>query len=423
MNWIRRVRLDTYECPQGLKPRVFHSIRNGAAKAAPFQNQAGLKVAARIALATVLVLAPVSAARAQTPESGPQPVLPSAPAQPKEKSQSAQPPQQKPAPIERRSAKPGAGSLDPVAGPMGAKAGASAQDGEQQPVNRGGPVGTIHVKSRLVNVALNVVDAHGAPVGGFEKSDFRLFEDGQEQKIAVFEREATSPLSIVLAIDTSETVMTSERLEREAAKHFVRAILRQQDELDLMQFADDVREIVPFTNQAKRVEQGLSALQQGDETALYNAVYLASERLAGTSQLAGRRRVLVVISDGGDYVENGVNYEEAIAEAQRADAMIYTIIMVPIEADAGRNTGGEHALIQMAEDTGGKYYYVVDPKDLEPAFQHVSDDLRTQYLLGYYAPERNDANFRRIRVTLSDGKGRDGDQLRYRTGYFPEMTK
>ena len=108
-------------------------------------------------------------------------------------------------------------------------------------------------------MALNVVDAKGSPVGGFEKSDFRLFEDGKEQKIAVFEREATSPLSIVLAIDTSETVMTSERLEREAAKHFVTAILRQQDELDLIDFADTVREVVPFTNQTKRVEQGLRA--------------------------------------------------------------------------------------------------------------------------------------------------------------------
>jgi Ca-activated chloride channel family protein len=271
-----------------------------------------------------------------------------------------------------------------------------------------------------VNVAVNAVDAHGSPVGGLERSDFRLFEDGQEQRIAVFEKEATSPLSIVLAIDTSGTVETSARLEREAAKHFVQAILRQQDELDLMDFADEVREVVPFTNEAKRVEQGLGNLEQGDETALYNAVYLASDRLAGTAQTAGRRRVLVVISDGGDYVEHGVKYEEAIAEAQRADAMIYTIIMVPIAADAGRNTAGEHALIQMSEDTGGKYYYVKDPKELEPAFQHVSDDLRTQYLLGYYAPERSSAAFRRIKVELTAGAGHAGDQLRYRTGYFPD---
>jgi Ca-activated chloride channel family protein len=269
-------------------------------------------------------------------------------------------------------------------------------------------------------VALTVVDAHGAPVGGFEKRDFQLFEDGKPQTVAVFERDAVSPLSIVLAIDASETVLTSERLEREAAKHFVRAILRPQDELDLMDFADTVREIVPFTNQAKRIEQGLGDLQHGDETALYNAIYLASERLGSTSPAANRRRVLVIISDGGDSVK-GTRYEEAIEQAQRAGAMIYSIIIVPIAADAGRNTGGEHALIQMSEDTGGKYYYVVDPSDLEPAFRHVSDDLRTQYLLGYYAPERGgDSSFRRIKVKMTDAKLGETYSLRYRTGYYAD---
>ena len=105
---------------------------------------------------------------------------------------------------------------------------------------------------------------------------------------------------------------------------------------------------------------------------------------AETRQDAGRRRVLVLITDGVDTKDT--RYEQALEQAQRAGAMIYSLIIVPVEADAGRNTGGEHALIQMSEDTGGKYYYVEDPKDLEPAFARVSDDLRTQYVLGYYAP-------------------------------------
>ena len=109
-----------------------------------------------------------------------------------------------------------------------------------------------------MNVALNVVDAKGFPVGGLGREDFEIFEDGKAQKIAVFEREATTPLSIVLAIDASESVMTSERLEKEAAKHFVNALLREQDELDLMEFSDVVREVVPFTNQKKRIETGLT---------------------------------------------------------------------------------------------------------------------------------------------------------------------
>jgi Ca-activated chloride channel family protein len=354
-----------------------------------------------------------AAVRAQETQAEPAPVIPAAPAQ-------TQPDTQKTAaPVERRASRPTASSPQPVAGPL--TGAAATQAAGAQPAGTERNAGTIRVETRLVNVALNVVEAHGTPVGGFEKKDFELFEDGKPQPIAVFEREATSPLSIVLAIDVSETVMTSERLEKEAAKHFVQAILREQDELDVMEFADTVREMVPFTNQEKRIEQALGQLVQGDETALYNAIYLASDRLATTSQAAGRRRVLVVISDGGDSIEHGEKFEQAVEEAQRADTMIYSIIIVPVYADAGRNTGGEHALIQMSEDTGGKYYYVVDPSDLEPAFRHVSDDLRTQYLLGYYSQDKSDdKSFRRIRVKLTEGAGRDALSLRYRTGYFPD---
>jgi Ca-activated chloride channel homolog len=283
-----------------------------------------------------------------------------------------------------------------------------------------GGVPTIRVDTRLVNVALSVADAKGAPVGGLEKDDFEVLEDGQVQKIAVFERETTTPLSIVLAIDTSETVLTSERLEKESAKHFVNAMLREQDELDLMEFSDVVREVVPFTNSKKQIERGINEIQRGDATALYDAIYLASKQLAGTSAANGRRRVVVLITDGGDTVK-GSKYMQALEEAQRAGAMVYSIIMVPINADAGRNTGGEHALIQLAEDTGGKYYYVVDPKDLEPAFAHLSDDLRTQYLLGYYSPKRGaDTSFRAIKVRMTDASLKGNYDLRYRTGYYAD---
>jgi len=77
-------------------------------------------------------------------------------------------------------------------------------------------------------------------------------------------------------------------------------------------------------------------------------------------------------------------------------------------------------MIQMSEDTGGKYYYVEDPRDLEPAFQHVSEDLRTQYLLGYYSPDSGDGAFRRIRVKLTDPAAAEKYSLRYRTGYYAD---
>jgi Ca-activated chloride channel homolog len=375
-----------------------------------------MKAAAAL-LVTALFFAPGRLQSwAQETQAEPNPTLP-APAKPNSQPSGTQ---KTTAPVERRTPHPNATSVEPVAGPLTKSGAAQASGQTAEPVNRGGDVATIRVRTRLVNVALNVVDAKGSPVGGFEKKDFQLFEDGKAQTIAVFEREATSPLSIVLAIDSSETVMTSDRLERQAAKHFVHAILREQDELDLMDFADTVREIVPFTNQTRRIEQGLGEMQHGQETALYNAVYLASQKLGSTSPAANQRRVLVIISDGGDSVQ-GQRYEQAVEEAQRAGAMIYSIIIVPIASDAGRNTGGEHALIQMSEDTGGKYYYVEDPSDLEPAFRHVSDDLRTQYMLGYYAPDRGgDNSFRRIRVSLTDGAGRESYSLRYRTGYYAD---
>ena len=280
-------------------------------------------------------------------------------------------------------------------------------------------VPTIRVETRLVNVAVNVVDKTGAPVGGLQKDDFEILEDGKTQKIAYFERESTTPLSIVLAIDGSESVLRNERLEKNAAKHFVNALLREQDELDLMDFSDSVREIVPFTNSKKRIENGLNEIQRGDATALFDAIYLASDRLAETKTDAGRRRVVVLITDGEDTAKR-TRYGQALEQAQRAGAMIYSIIIVPIAADAGRSTGGEHALIQLAQDTGGKYYYVEDPRDLEPAFARVSDDLRTQYVIGYYAPqkEKGGTAFRSIRVRMKDPALKEKYELRYRGGYY-----
>jgi Ca-activated chloride channel homolog len=324
------------------------------------------------------------------------------------------------APIERRPPPPPAGAQAPKDedNVQDVPAGKPQQGGASGSPQGGFP--TIKVETRLVNVALNVMDDKGSPVGGLGREDFAIFEDGKPQKVAVFERETTTPLSIVLAIDTSESVMTSERLEKEAAKHFVNALLRDQDELELMAFSDVVQEVVPFTNQKKRIETGINQVQRGEATAVFDAVYLASDRLAATSGAAGRRRVVVLITDGGDTVK-GARYSQAMEQAQRAGAMIYSIIIVPIYADAGRNTAGEHALIQMARDTGGKYYYVLDPKDLEPAFRHVSDDLRTQYLLGYYAPRRGkDDSYRTIKVGMTDAALQGKYDLRYRAGYYAD---
>ena len=296
----------------------------------------------------------------------------------------------------------------------------------QAPIERRPPkpldnLPTLELSSRLVSVAVNAVDANGAPVGGLNKSDFRLLEDGKEQNLQFFEKESATPLSIVLAIDGSQSLARNERLAKEAAKRFVQSLLRDQDELEVLEFADAVTEIVPFTNDKKKIEDGLGSLIPGDATAMYDAVYLASQQLGKTNPANGRRRVLVLITDGGDTV-HGTHYDQALEQAQRAGVMIYSLVVIPIYADAGRNTGGEHALIQLSNDTGGKYFYVEDKSDLAPAYAKVSEDLRTQYVLGYYAPAPTVQNrkdgYRALKVEVSDPQAKPNVVLRYRSGYY-----
>jgi Ca-activated chloride channel family protein len=126
---------------------------------------------------------------------------------------------------------------------------------------------------------------------------------------------------------------------------------------------------------------------------------------------------MVIITDGGDTMSS-TSYHESLRAAQQAEATVYSIIMVPIEASAGRDLGGEHALIQLSHDTGGKYFYADTLPRLERAFQQISDELRTQYLLAYYPVRRLTASdFRTIKVELK-GPATDGLKARHRTGYY-----
>lgn len=272
-----------------------------------------------------------------------------------------------------------------------------------------------HVNVRLVNVFLNVTDPAGAPVGGLAQEDFALSEDGVPQKIAFFERETDMPLSIVLAIDTSGSVRKDLDIERHAAHDFIHALLRPVDRLDLIDFNSDVREVVPYTADVRRIDSGLDNLSTGPATALYDAIYLSAQSLATRRG----RKVLLLISDGGNTVK-GVNYPEALDQAIRAEAMVYSLIDLPILNDAGRDTGGEHALMTLSEQTGGKYYYA-EFGDITRAFQKVSEDLRTQYLIGYYPVQRRtESDFRRIQVSVKPGVAPQSSSwtLRYRPGYY-----
>lgn len=276
------------------------------------------------------------------------------------------------------------------------------------------PAATVKIDVRLVNVFVTVTDPHGAPVAKLTKDNFHLSEDGKEQKIAVFDKESALPLSIIVAVDTSLSTKRDLPLELASARHFAHTILRPVDAISLYQFSEIVDEVVPFTADVKAIDHGIDRIRVGSATALYDALYLGSRAL---DRRRGRK-VMVVITDGGDTVSK-VDYRDAVRAAQEAEAIVYSIIVVPVEASAGRDTGGEHALIQLSEDTGGKYYYASSLPQLDSAFRQISDELRTQYLLAYYPSQRtSDHEFRRIDVHI-EGVPDGGDyRVRNRTGYY-----
>jgi Ca-activated chloride channel family protein len=282
---------------------------------------------------------------------------------------------------------------------------------------------SIKVEVKLVNVFVTVADSVGNPVPTLKQDNFQLFEDGVPQKIAVFARQTDVPLSIIVAVDTSLSTRKDLPFELQSAKRFAHDILdpKKQDALALYQFSTIVQQVVPFTANLREIDHGIDDVTVGAATSLYDAIYDAADGLAARQG----RKLMVVITDGGDNGSN-VSYADALREAQQAEAVIVPIIIVPIESSAGRNTGGEHALIQLAHDTGGKAYYADSGPQLDEVFHQIATDLATQYLLAYYPSQRiADSDFRRIQIELTPSAATNASSLnlRYRTGYYTSPSK
>lgn len=291
----------------------------------------------------------------------------------------------------------------------------STPSSPQKPGQAEKPDTTIKVDVNLINVFVTVTDEHGAPIGGLVKDNFVLKEDGREQTIKVFDRESALPLSIALAIDTSLSTRHDLPLEEASAKRFAHEILRPVDALAVYAFSEFVHESsMGYTSDLRRIDESIDHIRVGAATALYDAIYLVSRALDHRKG----RKVVVLITDGGDTISK-VDYKEAVRAAEEAEAIVYSIIVVPVESSAGRETGGEHALIQLSEDTGGKYYYATSIAQLDEAFHKISDELRTQYLLAYYPSQRTSfSEFRRIDVNVSGVPNAASDKVRHRAGYY-----
>jgi Ca-activated chloride channel family protein len=272
----------------------------------------------------------------------------------------------------------------------------------------------MRVDVRLVRVVATVKDPSGALVSSLEKSDFMLRDNGVPQEISVFERRTEQPLSVALLIDNSGSTAKDLRYETDSVVRFLRVLFSEgnpQDALGLFSFNYQIIQQHQFSRNAASIERALRGLKGEAGTALYDAIYLA----AGELQHRQGRRVIVIVTDGGDTVSSK-DFHGALEAAQIADCIIYPILVVPIENDAGRNIGGENALAGLAGGTGGRVFLPSLGASMDRAFDQIIRELRTQYFLAYYpknVPTTKD-RFHRLELRTS----RPELQVVTRSGYY-----
>jgi len=284
--------------------------------------------------------------------------------------------------------------------------------GAQQP--------SFKVDVRLVRLLVTVKNAAGDLVGLLDRSDFTVHDDGVAQDIAVFEHQTAQPLSVTLLVDTSASTGKDLRYETASIAKFLNALVQEgnpDDTVSLYTFNWQVTLLNSFTRRISRIEENLKTLHAEGGTSLYDAIYLSSQQVHDRDG----RHVIVAVSDGGD-TTSSKKYRDAVDAAQKADAVFYPIVVIPITNDAGRNTGGEHALETLASSTGGRAFYPSVGDSLDRAFEEILRDLRTQYLLGYYprGVVTGDAHFHGVRVEVP--RRRDL-RVSTRTGYYGEVSR
>ncbi|HYZ86758.1 MAG TPA: VWA domain-containing protein [Bryobacteraceae bacterium] len=279
-----------------------------------------------------------------------------------------------------------------------------------------GPAQTsFKVDVKLIRLLATVKDGSGKLIGGLEKTDFELLDSGVPQQISVFERQTGQPLSVAIVVDVSGSTAREIPYEADALDRFLKALFREGDPHDrasLYTFNWEIRQQTGFTRDGKLIERRLRATKAEAGTSLYDGISLAAQDL---DKLEGRK-VMILITDGGD-TTSSTRFHEALEAAQRADAVVYAVLVVPIANDPGRNVGGENALELLTTGTGGRVFRPEIREHFANAFDEILRDLRTQYLIGYYPknlPYQSDSRYRRISLRTK----RPELRVSTRSGYY-----
>jgi VWFA-related protein len=298
------------------------------------------------------------------------------------------------------------------------------------------PVATLKLSVSLVDVVFTVKDKSGSLVPHLGKDDCTVSEDKVPQTLKSFTAESHLPLTLGILLDTSGSQQRVLSLEQDAGSQFLERVLEKKDEAFLLSFDVDVDLLQDYTNSVRQLSRAMSKAEINTAggngaggipgagggtiptigapkgTVLYDAVYLAAHQKM--SQETGRK-AMILLTDGEDEGSR-VKINEAIAEAQKSNVIVYTILIADRGFYGGFGYSGNSAMKKLTEETGGRLIDVGNNgKKLDAAFRQIEDELRTQYVATFTPTNtKQDGGFRKLSVECRG----DGLKVQVRKGYF-----
>jgi Ca-activated chloride channel family protein len=269
--------------------------------------------------------------------------------------------------------------------------------------------------SSLVVIPTHVTTVFGSSVTSLSRENFHLVEDNVEQPIIHFDKD-DAPVSVGLLFDKSGSMKDKMLKAAEAVTAFFKTA-NSEDEFFLVEFSDRAKLVVPFTPDSGILFSWISHTKPFGMTSLLDAIHLS---LAQMKKARHPRKAIVIISDGGD------NWSRHSAREVRnilleSDVQLYAMGIFDPNYSKEREAetrNGPALLDELARQTGGRNYPVDDLNDLPAISAKIGNDLRNEYLLGYYTAATRDGKYHRVKVDLS--VPRDMPELRtyYRKGYY-----
>lgn len=287
---------------------------------------------------------------------------------------------------------------------------AAAQKPPASPPAANDEAPTFRTDARLVVLPVSVSDRSGKLVTNLSQESFKVFENGAEQPIKLFRREDV-PVSLGIIVDNSGSMHDKRAKVETAAVDLVKES-NPHDEVFIVNFNDEAYLDVEFTNDIKKLEEGLARIDSRGGTALRDSISMSIDYLKQKGKKD--KKVLLVVTDGNDTASTGT-LEKLVDKARQAEVLIYAIGLLS-EEEKHEAKKAKRELDAVTRESGGLSFYPRDLTEVDRITREVAHEIRNQYTIAYSPTiQALDGSFRQIRVTVNAS---GHPSVRTRTGYY-----